>query len=77
MPDRSPALLSLREAAEELNLSESQVRRLIRAGDLPTVPVNPTGAGGSYSLIRIAATDIAAFIDSRRTFRGDADLAAS
>ena len=77
MPDRPPALLSLREAAEELNLSEKQVRRLIHAGDLPTVATTPSDSGASYSHIRIAAADIATFIDSRRTFRVDADLAAS
>ena len=77
MPDerQRPALLSLREAAELLNLSDSQIRRLIRAGDLPTVPISSSDDVGRYNRIRIAAADIDTFINDRRTFRVAADVA--
>jgi excisionase family DNA binding protein len=34
-----PALLKTKEVAEFLGISQSQVYRLIRSGELPTVPI--------------------------------------
>ena len=52
----SPLLLTYAQTEAALQCSHTQVKRLVSAGDLPTVKV-----GG---LVRIRATDLAAYVDS-------------
>lgn len=57
-------LYSVVEAGELLNISKSSVYDLIETGDLPKVMVGKTG-----KTIRIAATDLQAYIDNQRVVK--------
>lgn len=55
-------LLTVRETAERLAISEKSVRRRIRAGVIPALRLGQKG-----SAIRIPADELAGWIDERRT----------
>lgn len=57
-----PLLIGVREACELLSVSVPTLRKLIRAGELPTVPID--------SRIRIARADVDEFIERRRELAG-------
>ncbi|QUQ72533.1 Helix-turn-helix domain protein [Kutzneria sp. CA-103260] len=54
-----PCLLSVKETAESLRVSEATVRRAIRAGKLPCVRIG--------RLVRVSVVDLAAFAATRFT----------
>jgi excisionase family DNA binding protein len=62
VPHTRTMLMTLAEAADELALSQRQVERLVRAGDLPAIEI---GAAR-----RIAREDLIAFVATHR--RGEA-----
>lgn len=58
MPERSDQLLTVKQVAERLAISEKTVRRLIDAGELPIIRFG--------RLIRITPADLDRFIAARR-----------
>jgi excisionase family DNA binding protein len=60
VPERQ--LLTVRETAERLAISEKSVRRRVRAGVIPALRLGHKG-----SAIRIPADELAGWIDERRT----------
>ena len=61
MFEQLPAVLTLREVARILRLSESHVRELAANGDLPTIQA------GLRKAKLVLKEDLLAFIDRRRT----------
>lgn len=59
---REPLLYDVGRAARAANVSTRTIRRLIAAGDLPTVRVG--------LLVRIRRADLIAYIDANRTNGG-------
>lgn len=58
-------LKTVEQAAEELSIDPSSLRRLLETGDIRYVNVAPTGA--QRRSIRIEDTEIARFIAERRS----------
>lgn len=58
----APQLLRLEDAADRLGISRDSVERLIASGDLAAVDIR---AGGNRPRLRVAETDLAAFIAAR------------
>ena len=56
----APTLLTTNEVAIRLGVHRRMVERLVRSGDLPCVRIGPRS-------LRFSATDIDAFIASRKT----------
>ena len=68
MPERAwhhepmgPRFLTIADVAEQLSVSVSQVRALIRSGDLPAIRI---GGRGQW---RVEATELEAFIQRKYT----------
>jgi excisionase family DNA binding protein len=55
-------LLTFREAARRLAISQSTLRRIVAKGDLPVVDM---GAGEERAQFRIRISDLEAFVESR------------
>ena len=62
-------LLVLREVAEVLRVSESTVRRWVRAGELPAYRIGPRGQ------LRVREEDVTAFLEGSRVPVGGGGMA--
>ncbi len=60
----APEYLTVAQVAAQLAVSESLVRRWVYEQSLPAVRL---GAKGHRGTVRVAATDLAAFLAARRT----------
>jgi excisionase family DNA binding protein len=62
LPNGKPSLLTVEQAAEELQIGRGMVYRLIGAGELPVLKIG--------SLTRIPTTAIADYISRNQVYRG-------
>lgn len=60
-----PQLLTIKQAADVLAMTERPLRRLVDQGLIRAI--NVEAHGSKYESLRIAPDDLAAFIESRRT----------
>lgn len=52
---------TIRDVAERLKVSETSVRRMIKAGDLPSIRV-----GGGRGLLRVTEEDLRLYVEMNR-----------